>query len=360
MLPDLERLLELQFTRDHEWVHLQDSYATVGISDFAQSELSDIVFVELPNTGAIVEPGGSLGTVESVKTVGEIYAPFGGRITETNTRLESAPELVNAAPFSDGWIVRLQADRARTSEGLLDYIQYRRYCASGFERFLMRDENGYVRCYEGISLPSSIVEGSRGPSPVLVSPSIIAPPVLTGDEAVRDFEYLLNRPQSSESDFQGFLQTHKGFLLGVEYDELFSQVVLKSGLQGMRPDFILRPISGTSYPPRIVELKLPKSRLLKRRTHHPSFLSYLKDGIEQLHRYGDAIRSDVEAQQRVQQQLGFEAYGADLTLVIGRRADCLDGKAAQDLLVHRSPSIQLLTYEDLLVRYKRLLDSGRD
>ena len=99
---------ELQYTRSHEWVRTEGDTATIGITDHAQDELGDIVFVELPEVGDTFGAGDSFGTVESVKAVSDLYAPVGGEVVEVNSALDDVPEKVNEDPYGDGWIVRLR------------------------------------------------------------------------------------------------------------------------------------------------------------------------------------------------------------------------------------------------------------
>jgi glycine cleavage system H protein len=102
---------DLQYTKSHEWVRTEGDTATIGITEHAQEELGDVVFVELPDEGATIDAGESFGTVESVKAVSDLYAPVGGEVVEVNSSLEDAPEKINDDPYGEGWIVRL-----RTSE----------------------------------------------------------------------------------------------------------------------------------------------------------------------------------------------------------------------------------------------------
>jgi len=102
---------DLQYTKSHEWVRTDGDTATIGITEHAQEELGDVVFVELPDEGATIEAGESFGTVESVKAVSDLYAPVGGEVVEINSSLEDAPEKINDDPYGEGWIVKL-----RTSE----------------------------------------------------------------------------------------------------------------------------------------------------------------------------------------------------------------------------------------------------
>lgn len=115
---------ELLYTRDHEWVRVDGNIASVGITDHAQKELGDIVFVELPQIGTRVAAKESLGTVESVKAVADVYSPLSGDIIATNPKLQKAPELLNSDPHGDGWLVQLKVrDRAET-EALMSAEEY--------------------------------------------------------------------------------------------------------------------------------------------------------------------------------------------------------------------------------------------
>ena len=99
---------DLQYTNSHEWVRIEGDTATIGITDHAQDELGDVVFIELPGEGDIFDAGESFGTVESVKAVSDLYAPVGGEVVEVNTSLEDAPEKINEDPYGEGWIVKLR------------------------------------------------------------------------------------------------------------------------------------------------------------------------------------------------------------------------------------------------------------
>ena len=104
---------DLQYTESHEWVRIEGETATIGITDHAQDELGDVVFVELPDEGATFAAGESFGTVESVKAVSDLYTPVGGEVVKVNSALEDAPENINEDPYGEGWIVKLRTtDRA--------------------------------------------------------------------------------------------------------------------------------------------------------------------------------------------------------------------------------------------------------
>ena len=122
MVPD-----NLRYTKDHEWIRVDGDVATVGITDHAQQELGDIVFVELPKVGAQLEQSASFGSVESVKAVSDIYSPVAGEVAEINGALADAPEKVNADPYGDGWIMKLRVRDAGQLAGLMSASQYTEY-----------------------------------------------------------------------------------------------------------------------------------------------------------------------------------------------------------------------------------------
>lgn len=117
----------LKYSSDHEWVRVDEGRAYIGITDFAQDELGDIVFVELPEVGATMTAGETFGTVESVKTVSDLFAPLTGRIVEINSALEDAPEKVNSSPYEDGWMVVVELTNPSELDALLDATGYTKH-----------------------------------------------------------------------------------------------------------------------------------------------------------------------------------------------------------------------------------------
>ncbi|OBV10174.1 glycine cleavage system protein GcvH [Erythrobacter dokdonensis] len=118
------------FTDEHEWIDVDGDVATVGITDYAQGQLGDIVFVELPAVGTKVEKGKDAAVVESVKAASDVYAPIDGEVTETNGALEEDPALVNTAPEGEGWFFRITIANAGQLEGLMDEAAYKDFVAS--------------------------------------------------------------------------------------------------------------------------------------------------------------------------------------------------------------------------------------
>ena len=116
---------DLQYTKSHEWVRTEGETATIGITDHAQDELGDVVFVELPDEGATFDAGESFGTVESVKAVSDLYTPVGGEVVEVNSALNDAPEKINEDPYGEGWIVKLRTSGGGSAGGgLLSVEEY--------------------------------------------------------------------------------------------------------------------------------------------------------------------------------------------------------------------------------------------
>lgn len=113
-----------RYTKDHEWVEIEGKRARIGITDHAQAELGDVVFVELPSMGAVVKKGGQLGTVESVKAVSDVFAPVGGKVVEVNKELETSPETVNQSPHADGWLAVIEMADPADANDLMDAAAY--------------------------------------------------------------------------------------------------------------------------------------------------------------------------------------------------------------------------------------------
>jgi len=118
-----------KYSEDHEWITVDGDIGTVGITDFAQQQLGDVVFVELPEVGATLDAGDEAGVVESVKAASEIYSPVSGQVTETNGDLEDAPDTVNSDAESDGWFFKIKLSDAAELDDLMDAAAYKTFCA---------------------------------------------------------------------------------------------------------------------------------------------------------------------------------------------------------------------------------------
>ena len=120
---------DYRYTKDHEWIHVDGSVGTVGITDYAQQELGDVVFVEMPKPGAAIKAGQSFGTVESVKAVSEIFSPVSGEVMEANPLLTDAPEKINQDPHKSAWLVKLKLSDPGELSALMDATTYEAYVA---------------------------------------------------------------------------------------------------------------------------------------------------------------------------------------------------------------------------------------
>ncbi|MBU2511470.1 glycine cleavage system protein GcvH [bacterium] len=118
----------LKYTEDHEWISINNDIVTLGITDYAQDSLSDIVYVELPEVGTIVESGETVGSIESVKAVAELYSPVSGEVVDVNKDLADQPDLINTDPYDDGWMIKIQVDLVELSSAILmDKEEYEEY-----------------------------------------------------------------------------------------------------------------------------------------------------------------------------------------------------------------------------------------
>ena len=114
----------LLYTKDHEWANFKDNEVVIGITDYAQSQLGDVIFIELPEVGVELTLGDAFGEVEAVKSVSELYAPISGIITAVNEELENSPNIVNSDPFGDGWLIKVVPSITEEKDELMDFLSY--------------------------------------------------------------------------------------------------------------------------------------------------------------------------------------------------------------------------------------------
>ncbi|MFN7941287.1 MAG: glycine cleavage system protein GcvH [Thermoanaerobaculia bacterium] len=124
---------DCRYTREHEWIRIEDDIAVLGITDFAQKELGEVVYVDLPEIGHVFDAHDELGTIESVKAVAEVYTPVAGEVTEINEALADDPQLVNEDPYADGWLVKLRFSSSTDFDDLMNAEEYEQYAAKGKE-----------------------------------------------------------------------------------------------------------------------------------------------------------------------------------------------------------------------------------
>jgi len=124
----------LLYTRDHEWIKVEGNVITIGVTDYGQKKLREVVYVELPTIGQRVEEGEAIATLESVKASAEVYTPASGKVIEVNSKLVDSPELVNDDPYGDGWIAKIELEEERGFEDLMEPDEYRKYLEDLEER----------------------------------------------------------------------------------------------------------------------------------------------------------------------------------------------------------------------------------
>jgi len=127
-MAELKIPANLKYTTNDEWVKLEGDTATIGISDFAQDALNDVVYVEFPDVGATFEKGKTFGVVESVKAASDVFMPIGGTVTEVNSGLEDSPETINTDPYEKGWLIKIKVANAAEADGLMDSAAYIEFC----------------------------------------------------------------------------------------------------------------------------------------------------------------------------------------------------------------------------------------
>jgi glycine cleavage system H protein len=127
-MADLKFPDDLKYAKSDEWVRVEGDTATIGLSDYAQEQLNDVVYLELPEVGDSIAKGDTFGTVESVKAASDLYMPVGGTIAEVNGALEDEPELINSDPYGAGWIIKVKLDGDPDTGDLMDAAAYKAYC----------------------------------------------------------------------------------------------------------------------------------------------------------------------------------------------------------------------------------------
>ena len=117
----------LFYTKDHEWIEFKEEYAIVGITDYAQSQLGDVIFVEFPEIGEDLNSGSSFGEVEAVKTVADLFAPISGKVLSVNEKIEDAPDLVNSDPYEEGWLIKISPSKLEEKDDLMNFEEYKSF-----------------------------------------------------------------------------------------------------------------------------------------------------------------------------------------------------------------------------------------
>lgn len=351
-----ENLADYYFSKEHQWVTRKTAEARIGISDYAQEQMGDFVFVELPSPGRRFKQGECFGTMEAVKAVADLYCPISCEVVAVNSELDLDPSLLNQDSYGRGWMIQVQPTNLEEYESLYNYVTYKAEILQEIVHILYLDEANqlhYIPAVRGED--GKIVVGTGAFSEVITS-AIISATRLKRLEVVDEFEELINKPGLRELELQDFFERHPEFLLGSDYEKLFPQVVLKrEGEDELRPDFILQPVAGVSYEANIVELKLPTQRIVKPTPRREGMYAKLYEAVMQLRMYARFFREE-ENREFIRKTLGFTAYQPRLTLIVGRTLEIADEAVRSEILNSIKP-VELVTYEDLIAKYRRLVES---
>ncbi len=349
-----ESLINYLFTKDHEWIRPGFGRGEVGISEYAQTSLGDMVYIELPKVGDTYEINEPFGSVESVKAVSEVFSPISCEVIEVNRRLSDSPELVNEDPYGSGWIIRVRPLVEDQLKGLLNLVEYRAEVLEEVEHVLYLDEVNRIHYLPAVrGEDGRVIVTTQSLESVITSP-LLTYPKLQKIEAVEEFEYLINKPNLKENELQRFFQEHPEFLLGNEYASIHPQVVLKQDdTDDLRPDFILKPLAGVSYQPSIVELKLPGENIIKPTRRREGLYANIHEAVMQLRAYARYFQEQ-KNREYVREILGFTAYRPKLILVVGKTITFGDENITADILQSIEP-VELVTYNDLLSKYRKLV-----
>jgi glycine cleavage system H protein len=349
-----ENLINFRFTKDHEWILPAFGRGTVGVSDYCQRQLGDVVYVDLPKIGDQFKIGEAFGSIESVKCVSELFCPVTSEIIEVNPLLPDQPENVNNDPYGAGWMIKVHPLASEEMETLFNLVEYRAEVLQEVEHVLYLDEANRIHYLPAVrGEDGRIIVQTPSFESVFAGP-LISYPKAGKLEVVEEFEYLINKGNLKENEMQRFFQEHPEFLLGNEYDDLHPQVVLKQdGMDDLKPDFILKPLAGVSYQPKIVELKLPGEEIIKPKRRREGLYANIYEAVMQLRAYARYFNEE-RNREYVKDVLGFTAYKPRLTLVVGKSITLGDESIKSDILQAIEP-VELVTYNDLLRKYKRLV-----
>jgi glycine cleavage system H protein len=349
------RLLDYRFSSDHAWIEAEGELPAIGLTDYAQDAIGDIIFVDPPKAGTAVARDDKLIEIESVKAVADLSSPVTGTIETLNDRLRDEPQLCNEDPYGAGWLVKVRPHAEGEREQLHSFVSYRSQVLGAVEHVFYLDEINRIHHFPAVRVPSGLLASNSAEIPSFLATGLVN----AQDEQRRgladEFEELINDPRVTEFALQRFLELHPTFLLGNEYAELHSQVVLKRKGQGhLRPDFLLRPLAGVSQEAQIVDLKLPQQKIVRPVPDRAHLYAKVTEAVFQLKNYARYFEEE-ENRAHVQQTLGFTAFVPKLTLVVGRSIEMdATGQAAR-ALAGASP-VEIVTYTDVLTRYRRLVD----
>ncbi|MGA2650944.1 MAG: glycine cleavage system protein GcvH [Terracidiphilus sp.] len=349
------------FTRGHEWLSPRGRTGLVGISDYAQEALGDIVFVIVPSAGQIIQSGKCLGTVESIKAVSDVDAPVTCRVISSNQELRLKPATVNSDPYRGGWFAEIEILDPDECRKLMNVFSYRADYLQEVEHILFLDEENRIHYLRAIRGDDGKIIVHTDSFREVLSQSYIRLPWSSAKAVIEEFEELINRPKIKEQALQEFFERFPEFLLGGEHEtahphvRLKPQVMIGDEEQDLIPDFILKPIAGMTHEPSIVELKLPTVPIIKSTPRRERLYDSVAEAVAQLKTYARYFEQ-TENREYVRKVLGFTAYRPRLVLVVGKTISVGDEKLKADIL-SRSEGVEIRTYQDILYRYKKLTNS---
>ncbi len=350
---NLGNSLDVLFTTNHDWIRPRGNAGHVGITHYAQSQMGDMVYVELPDVGRKVEQGGVFGTLESVKAVTELYAPVSCTVRSVNQKVRDHPELLNQDPYGAGWLFEAEILTPGELSALFNFVAYKATVLKEVEHIIYLDDANRLHYLPAVRGDDGriIVGGSEFES--AIAASLVSARSFYHKAIIEEFEYLINKPAVREQELQDFFERHPNFLLGADYERLYPQVVLKQEAEDtLIPDFILKPLAGVSYGPKVVELKLPGQQVVKATRRREGLYANIHEAVAQLRSYARFF-NEQENREYVQRVLGFTAYRPRLALIVGKEITFADERVKADILESIQP-IELLTFNDLLERYRRL------
>jgi glycine cleavage system H protein len=356
----LGSLLDYRFTAEHGWITgSADSY-TIGISDYAQDALGDVVFLQLPKVGQRFRSGESFGEIESVKSVTEVYAPVDLDIVAFNEQTRDEPGLLNTDPYGDGWLIKVRASRPDPLDGLLDLVRYRAELVEDIAHVFYLDDRNKIHYLPAVRAEDGILMAQSRQIQAMVTGSLIDVSRLGRVDLADEFQELINMPNATGAQIRRFFTLHPEFLLGTKYHDAHADFALRPQItlheesaQDLQPDFILRPVAGLANDAKIVDLGLPSDPVARHPSAGGGLYNNIVEAVGQLRayaRYFDAT----ENREYVQRTLGFTPYLPRLTLIVGKKIEFDTGGLVRNAMRDSAP-VEVVTYNDVLRKYRQLL-----
>lgn len=355
----LGSLLDYRFSDEHEWICEANGLYTIGISDFAQDALGDIVFVQLPDDrpGANLRVREPCGEIESTKSVSDIYPPVDCEFVESNEDVVNDPDRVNRDPYGGGWLFRVKVHSPGDLDGLRNLVRYRAEVTEQVAHVFFLDEWRKIHYVPAVRAEDGVVLAQNRNTPGMITGSLVDVSRLRTWDVADEFEALINDPRAHEAQIRRFFEQHPEFLLGSDYQSLHAQFALRPQLtlhqetsRDMRPDFILRPVAGLAEDARVVDLGLPTDRNLRPAEAGGGLFDNIVEAVRQLRAYARYFDMR-ENRDYVRRELGFTPYIPRLTLIVGKEIEIDPGNVLHRALLQDEP-VEILTYGEVLRKYR--------